>query len=156
MPIASIWDGAAWVEIQAAAAAHTHSGTVLLGYAAVTANQVIASPPVDLTGLTTTVTVPAGHKIRITAGTQFSAVGADYYIALFIMEGATTLQTAQFCTGPLTNVETSMYAAVVLTAPSTGGHTYKLRMHRTSGAGNSTLVASATNPAFILVEDLGT
>jgi hypothetical protein len=27
MPIASIWNGSAWVEIQAAAAAHTHPGT---------------------------------------------------------------------------------------------------------------------------------
>ena len=49
--------------------------------------------------------------------------------------------------------ETATPIAVV--APTVGAHTYKLHAARAFGTGTHTMVASATSPAFILVEDMG-
>lgn len=124
-----------------------------LGYAEVTANQTGISTETDLTGLTVTVTVPVGRKIRITGhcgevdndATAGSVVGR-------IKEGATTL--GLFAANTLgASVAVCLDASVIIT-PTAGTHTYKLSLHKNVGAGTLTLGANSSQPAFILVEDI--
>jgi hypothetical protein len=125
-----------------------------LGYAPVTANQGTFTAATDLTGLTVTVTLVAGRRIRISAHAGFqSSVAADT-VEFNIQEGATILQYGLIGMTIANRIFTSD-PSVVLT-PTVGAHTYKLNAQRVDGTGNITLVAGATQPAFILVEDIGT
>lgn len=124
-----------------------------LAYAEVTANQTGISTETDLTGLTVTVTVPAGRRIRITAhcaeidndSTAGSVIGR-------IKEGATVL--GLFAADTLASSVAICADASVVITPTAGSHTYKLSLHKNVGAGSISLSASATQPAFILVEDI--
>jgi hypothetical protein len=124
--------------------------SMTLGYAEVTSNQGSITTIVDLTSLSVTVTVPAGARIKITGfGVMYQAATAGS-VAIGIYEGATLLNEAveQLTTA---NLQQSMSVFSVLT-PSTGSHTYKLRGNAVLGSGAVTLNATATTPAFILVE----
>lgn len=125
----------------------------VLGYAQVIANQGSITAAVDLTGLTVTVTVPyAGHRVRITGSCELVNTTGGNGVILLIMEGATQLK--QHATGGGTaNVAVGVEASVVL-VPTAASHTYKLQA-QTQVGGTGTMNASATNPAYILVEDLG-
>lgn len=124
-----------------------------LGYAQVIASQVGITAAVDLTGLTVTVTVGAGRRIRITGfGLIYGSV-VDAIPGVQIFEGATALTIVGRHIVTTANTTTTFTGSVVLT-PSTGVHTYKLVMSN-AGGGNVSLDASSTYPAFILVEDIG-
>jgi hypothetical protein len=123
-----------------------------LNYAEVVANQGTFTAETDLTGLAVTVTVPAGRRIRVSASTlMLSSVLTDE-VGLIIKEGGTTLRGQQQIANAGSGAN-SFEPSVVLT-PSAGTHTYKLVGRRANGTGNVTMYASATNPAFILVEDI--
>lgn len=122
-----------------------------IGYAEVTANQAAISAVVDLTGLTVSVTVGASRRIRITGSTLFNGTTLDDSAQMQIREGATQLQIGE---APIRTSFASIERSVIIT-PTAGAHTYKLMAARNVGTGSVTLGASATNPAFILVEDLG-
>jgi hypothetical protein len=124
-----------------------------LGDAEVTANQAAITTQADLTGLTVTVTVGTSRKIRLSALVRYTDTIANDQGQLFIMEGATQLAIA---TIDLVN-NTRQYSVtceVILSAPSSGSHTYKLQGAR-GGTGSMTMQAAATSPAFLLCEDLG-
>jgi hypothetical protein len=128
-----------------------------LGYAPVTANQGSITALVDLTGLTVTVTLVAGRRIRITGDVSFtSSVAADNALCQ-IVEGATVLNSRSTAIPAITTPAGgySCHVEAVLT-PTAAAHTYKLQAQRNGGSGNITMVAAATQPAFILVEDIGT
>lgn len=121
-----------------------------IGYAEVTANQATITTEVDLTGLTVTVTVPAGRRIRITGQSLWNSGSSSPTINMRIKEGATELNEWQV-TGPaaIGNGFSTHIQATVL--PTAGTHTYKLTGSATA---SSTMLAGATFPAFILVEDV--
>lgn len=132
------------------------SGTLgTLGYAQVTADQAsIGSTIVDLTSLTVTVTVAAGRRIRITGYVSaFYSPSANMTMSFYIRESSTQLQQAEV---PLVTGGNGNSNAVIqyVVSPSTGSHTYKLSAKTPTGTVN--MGAGATNPAFILVEDIGT
>lgn len=122
-----------------------------LGYAAVTADQGSITTIVDLTSLTVTVTVPAGgRRIKITGSCLFSCTEVNDMCALFIYESATALKSFSV---QLSQTSTNYGAlTTVVITPTAGAHTYKLRASRLTGSGTITMAASATDPAFILVE----
>jgi len=128
-------------------------GTPSGGYAQVTANQTTITALVDLSGLTVTVTVGSGRRIRITGYVLLSTTVSGDTFSVAIREGSTTLQVAQLTTTSTAQAQT-LHPAVVLT-PSAGPHTYKLSASRV-GTGTVTSNAGATFPAFILAEDIGT
>jgi hypothetical protein len=135
------------------AAPNIPGGTLPSGYAQATANQTTITAQVDLTGLTVTVTVTAGRRIRIRGfcGSVTSSVAGDIG-AMYIMEGATQLGIG---TSPaLVAAFGPTLAAEVILTPSAGSHTYKLQAARVSGTGNLIFNASASNPMFILAEDI--
>lgn len=115
-----------------------------------TTNQTPITAVVDLTSLTSTVTVPAGGRpIRITGYINVgSSVTADV-AKLFIYEDATLLQYAKAVVG--TSDDLTLQASVIIT-PTAAAHTYKLALKRNVGSGNLTSYATANNPAYISVE----
>ncbi len=134
---------------------HRHKGQTggTLGYAQVTASQSGITTEVALTGLSVTVNVMAGRRIKITAQVYpYSTVDGDTAAAA-IEEGATILCSTE-CPRLLTNTAGTLNFSVVV-MPTSGSHTYKLVGGRSVGSGNITFYATATRPAFILVEDIG-
>jgi hypothetical protein len=124
-----------------------------LGYAEVTANQGPFSAVTDLTGLTVTVTVGTGRRIRISALVDLFGTVANDQSEVDIAEGATVLQSVimrHAATGHLSHEPER-----ILT-PTPGSHTYKLTGQRLSGTGTFTMQATGNQPAYILVEDIGT
>lgn len=123
-----------------------------LAYAEVTANQTGITTEVDLTGLTVTVTVPAGRRIKITTSIYINRTVADGVSVLRIKEGGTQLHQADYFVRNAAEAQT-VERSVVIT-PSAGTHTYKLTLALGTGTGSTGLVAAATFPAYILVEDV--
>lgn len=129
-------------------AASNPLGTV--GYAEVTASQDIAgTSSTDLTGLTVTFTAPASRRYRISSQVR-AKFGVTTEAFLSILEGATFLNTV---VDDNDNRATLHCQAIV--TPSAGSHTYKLALQFGSADSDNGLFASATAPAFILVEDIG-
>ena len=122
-----------------------------LGYAEVTSSQTGISAETDLTGLAVTVTVPAGRRIRITGQIQAQSATTSGTVLLRLKEGATVLQTSQENYNTIGGNGKYLDISSVI-SPSAGTHTYKLSLQGTAGTIDST--PGATNPAFILVEDV--
>lgn len=125
---------------------------ITLGYAQITSdfNTTTVGSDVDITGLSKTVTVPAGGRyIKVTVFTSdlYSDAAANTDLYLRIKEGASILATGRrqsFKTNDVTGM-TVMYVV----AATAGSHTYKVAMQQ-SAAG--TLHIAAQEKAFILVE----
>jgi len=123
-----------------------------LGSASITSNFTLSASqttPTQVTGLTATVTIPAGGRsIKITAFaasvSQTGGIGV-----LTIWDGVVNSGT-QLAQG---NVPTSggfgMVQAIV--TPAAGSKTYNVGVHNT-GTNNTTVGATSTQPAFIFVE----
>lgn len=123
-----------------------------LAYAEATANQGSITTEVDLVGLTATVTVPAGRRIRIATKANFQSTIADDRAGLRIYEGATLLNEGTQTVRTANQDETIFTEAII--TPSAGTHTYKLRGLRVTGTGTLTLTCGSTFPAFIVIEDI--
>lgn len=122
----------------------------VLSYAQVVADQGAITTSTDLTGLTTTVTVGDNRRIKVTGHVaQWNrAAGTVSFVQLRLLEGATLLQ--YILDSSNNNFAGSHFSAIL--TPTPGSHTYKLQANCD---GTITLIASATNPAYIMVEDLG-
>jgi hypothetical protein len=128
----------------------------VLGYAEVTANQSSITTEVALTGLTSTVTVAQGRRVKITGSIRVGSSVVDDVVTMRIKEDGTTVQTAEI------NIDSRTTAAInqslersVVETPTAGSHTYTITLALGGGSGSLTMVASSTSPAFILVEDIG-
>jgi hypothetical protein len=121
-----------------------------LAYAEVRAVQNSITSEVDLTGLTTTVTVPAGRRLRISAHASIQNSLADARTDVNIKEGSTILQRG-FANAASANLANTLDLSTVIT-PTAGTHTYKLTGFANTGVGK--LDAGADYPAYILVEDI--
>lgn len=126
----------------------------MINYVQVEANQASITTAVDLTGLSVLCYVGASRRIRISAQCNaFSTVAGDVILGR-IQEGATNLGVFMRMKAVAAN-EPYMQSGSVSFQPSAGAHTYKLTLARENGTGTVTMGASSTNPAFILVEDIG-
>lgn len=124
-----------------------------IGDATAVANQSTITTEVDITSLSTAVTVGTSRRIRISVFLNAeSSVAADS-IRVNIKEGATQLQLA-LVTVPAANRAEFIFATCTVT-PTPGAHTYKATVLRSAGTGNVQIDSSATNPALLLVEDIG-
>jgi hypothetical protein len=122
-----------------------------------TANLAAFSAATDLAGFTATITPSgAGRRIRVSYRFVYAvlSVATDQF-QFTIQEGATVLQTALYVAPAGGFVQLPMYDFVILT-PTNAAHTYKLTGVRFAGTGTATINASATQPAFFTVEDIGT
>lgn len=123
-----------------------------LAYAEVTALQTGISTETDLTGLTVTVTVPTGRRIRVTGQARVDTVTTAGHVIGRIKEGATEL--SRWLNEDIGASQTATSDNAVVFSPTAGTHTYKLTLEKFNGGNTVTMVAGATQPAFILVEDI--
>lgn len=124
-----------------------------LGYVLIDTPQGAVTSEVDVTSATLTVTVPAARLLRISFSANVNSDVAGDTALVNIKEGATTLGGG-LSAGLLTNA-TGIYAEALVSAPSTGSHTYKATIQRATGTGSMTLGGSATRPMVFVVEDVG-
>lgn len=126
-----------------------------IGYVAVTSSQSsITTSATDLTSLSVSPTVGSSRYIKLTGQCRFVSDVATDDFSLNIQESTTVLNGGGFCGQRLT-VNYMAHVQAVLANPSSGSHTYKLTGGRSGGTGNITMVADATHPAWLLVEDIG-
>jgi hypothetical protein len=119
-----------------------------------TANQSnIISTESDLTNLTTTVTVGAGRRVRVSFQVKVFRTTADGYANIRIKEGTTIFFAQAFHNGIALSGDS--ISGFVLLTPTAGVHTYKLSMLRVSGTGSLTLEADVNAPSFVMAEDIG-
>ena len=121
----------------------------ILGYVLVQAAQASITSVTDMLGATTTVYVPTGMPIEITASIPMTNATVDAYSLAQIKEGATQLQQVAVNSR-------SGGTAVILTLNtgpiwvSAGSHTYKLTVQ--GSGGTSATAPGVTNPAYISVK----
>jgi hypothetical protein len=143
------WNGTTWVQQGA-------GGQMPSGYAqSVAAQAGIGAGPTDLTSLTVTVTTPASRRIKISSGGLLTySDGTTGHVVDVFKDG---VATNRVFASPRTATagDPIWMSGYGIDTPSAGAHTYKLVAGRAFGAGTLTVTGSATAPAFILVEDIG-
>ena len=132
------------------------TSAITLGYTQTTADFSSASTTaVQVTGLTTTVTIPSGsRKIKVTAFSSYMYAGtaaAAAYISIWdgTVGSGTQLQESQVTSA--TGGQGYVGIAIAVVTPAAGSKTYNIGYRVSSGAAG-TFHGSATTPAFILVE----
>lgn len=126
----------------------------LIGYAAVTSNQTGISSETDLTGLSRTVTVGPGRRLRVRVVGRVTHSNAGSRAVGRIKEGTTTLGLFADHHSH-TNAQIAGVGGEAIITPTEGTHTYKATLQAVSGAGTVDLTASSTGPAVLEIEDLG-
>lgn len=125
------------------------TAAILLGSPTpVVANQGSITTIVDLTGLSQTVTVPAGGRSVLILGfvNNFSNSGATGTTTFMIFEGATKLNGIDI---PNSVAGQGAMVMAFVSAPLAGSHTYKLRAQ--TSAGTTSMNADANDPATLVV-----
>ena len=127
-----------------------------LAYAQVTAPQVLGTASgTNLTGLTLTLPVVGGQRLRITGSGMFTRAGNDPVTRLNLRLHDETNAVVQ-SRGIITQVYATAAANYSLTvefrvSPAAGSHTYYLDASWDSG-GTTTLNGGTGNPAFIAID----
>jgi hypothetical protein len=128
-------------------------GRRILGYQQIltTPTSATAGSPVDVVGLTMTILVPAGRKVKIRgfAPNVNSTEAGGNIVSLYIRESSTIIATSSFI-NPNANYFEQLAPECVVT-PTAGAHTYKLSMAQ-GAAGTVSVGGAATAPAFIIAE----
>jgi hypothetical protein len=135
---------------------YSNPGAGVLAQAKVTANQAaISTGPTDLTGLTKTINVPAGRRLKITGTVVLrNGTGAVNAAHLYVYKDGAQIQDNE---AGLTSFGAGVAQTIpvyVTDDPAAGEHTYKLAAGFGSGPGNS-LQAAANQPAIMVIEDIG-
>lgn len=142
----------------AVAAASLATSAITLGYTQITATVTTSSATyVQATGLTTTVTIPAGgRRIKITAWCRSleNSVASDYTLMSIwdgVVASGTQLSECVMQAAAGTGGQDVPAIAMASVTPSAGSKTYNVGFKIVTG-GTASLTASAVAPAFILVE----
>jgi hypothetical protein len=129
-------------------AAALASGAIKLGYTQVTANVTAsggATPTAMSTPLTSTVTVPDGRSVRVTFYCTQASGGSSPNFQIWDGPVGSGTQIGQ------ANISSASYInCQTIVSPAAGTKTYNVGCQ--SGSGTATAFASATAPAYILVE----
>ncbi|HET8625907.1 MAG TPA: hypothetical protein VFL91_00705 [Thermomicrobiales bacterium] len=124
-----------------------------LGYAQITANQSTTSTTlVDVTGLSVTVTV-GSRPIKITCDSWGSLNSGSDLRAGYSLYDVTAGAQVQFAVVTSPGNQQQALCMVAYLTPPAGSRTYKLRFQSLVN-GTTTINAAATDPAFILVEEV--
>lgn len=109
----------------------------------------------DVTGLSATITVPAGRRLKIRGHViALQGTAVENKCAAYIMEGATKLGFAEEALNPTVGTSTSIHPECIIT-PSAGTHTYKIAAQFAAGSSNQ-LYQDPTNGqvCYLLIEDI--
>lgn len=136
-------------------AAMLATGAITLGYAQITSNFTTASTSaVQATGLTVTVTIPAGgRRVKITAFSDTTyCTTAGGLVTMSVWDGVVgsgTFLSRTVTYAPASNTGAPA-TAIAVVAPSAGSKTYNVGLSTSTGTGG--IEALSIAPAFILVE----
>jgi len=131
-------------------AASTSAPSGVLAFQPATADQGSITTQVALTGLSATVTVPAGRTLRIEGVVLFKNTAAGNQQILTIQQDGANIRQAAVVSSAANVTETVIASQVV--SPSAGTHTYQLLGQ--AAAGTTTMSAGASNQCYISVEDI--
>jgi hypothetical protein len=125
-----------------------------VGYAERTSDVGSITTGQDITGLSITFTATSGRKYKVTLQADFlSDTNADIGIAM-ITDGSNNI-LKEGRTSSLTTAGNQGTCTVIWRSSTlSGSTTIKGRMRRNAGASTGTVKAAATNPAFLLIEDI--
>jgi hypothetical protein len=127
-----------------------------VAYAQVTANQTPFTTVADVTGLTVTFTAVSGRNYRTTVFLELTDTVAGDLIIAYLTTGANTqLVRSPFVAYGVSTAASSALSFSFNSSTLSGSTTHKVRLERNVGTGTVGTVASATSPAYIMVEDLG-
>jgi len=128
-----------------------------IAYAQATANQTGVTTVTDATSLTVTFTAVSGRNYRTTVFVELGSTVAGDLLIAYITTGANVALVRGAVVAPDLSGGSS-YSPVMFAYNSSalsGSTTHKVRIERNAGTGTMGIGASATSPAFIMVEDLG-
>lgn len=123
------------------------------GIASRTADQTTITSVVDLTGLTLTWTAVSGRSYLIVAKIEVTATVADGAFVLSLTDGAGT--STQRATDACLTTSGRSVSLFRVESGLSGSVTRKLRLAKAGGTGSLTMGAAATQPAFLLILDIG-
>jgi hypothetical protein len=130
-------------------------GAGLLGSATITSLfSTTSSTPVQVTGLSVTVSASGSQKLKVTAFAQWigNATGGDY-AAITLWDGPVGSGTQiAACVVGQSGTVLAPAIAVALVTPSAGSHTYNVGLDNQAAGGTARLSAAATAPALLMVE----
>jgi hypothetical protein len=127
-----------------------------VAYAQVTANQTPFTTVADVTGLSVTFTAVSGRNYRTTVFLELTdTVSGDLIIAYLTTGAGTQLVRSPFVSYGVSTAASSALSFSFNSSTLSGSTTHKVRLERNVGTGTVGTVASATSPAYIMVEDLG-
>ncbi len=121
-----------------------------LGYVVKTTNQTGFSAIADITGLSVTVTVGSGRRIKVSGKINITQNTSTGSASMYLYESTTQLDAVT--QSDLAGWIGTRFISVILT-PTAGSHTYKLRLSTDAGTVDEN--ATTTVPAYIMVEDIG-
>lgn len=132
--------------------------TNVLGSASITTPFTTTSTSaVQITGLTTSVTVPTGRSVKITASSTeiYNSAMGSYSVSLTIWDGVVGSGT-QISQGTqnLASLGSNLGIPIncsILVTPTNGTHVYNIGL-QVGGGGTANLTATTNSPAYILVE----
>lgn len=113
--------------------------------------------PTDLTTLTATFTAVSGRLYRTTVSVPLTSSADGQIAVVMIRSGSTVLASRSFETPDASDANGDLVydATVDLLFTGSGSVTHKASMYRRAGAGSFSNAASSTNPAHLLIEDIG-
>lgn len=132
------------------------TSAITLGYAQITGT-VTATSLAQATGLTVTVTIPAGgRKVKITVYTETlgqSTAGDQAIMSLWdgTVGSGTQLSQAYFTSAYAGAQFGTAITMLSVVTPSAGSKTYNVGLYN-NGGGTASIIAAPAAPAFILVE----
>ncbi len=145
-----VWNGTAWYPPWSTAWGVLGRATLLTLQSNIGASNALT----DVTGMSVTVTVPAGRRIKLSAHGTFQITSAGGFGLGIFREGSTILQRWADRQA-FTNNENGQSSGFVTLTPTAGSHTYKLTMAIQAGPGSLTVIGDPALPVELIVEDVG-
>lgn len=119
-----------------------------------TSNQLIANTAGNFGSTAVAGTAPTGRRWKLSfSGASMSSSVANDTITISIYEGATKL-CGQSAVIPTASGVIPFHLSTIIT-PTAGAHTYQVFCSRPFGTGTGGFTAAATEPAILLIEDIG-
>lgn len=133
------------------------TSAIKLGYAAITSDFTTASTTlVQVTGLTLTITVPAGGRsVKLTVWADSTEnTNANMYTQIAIFDGTVAGGTmiARATNRNAINAQPIACVCIAFVTPSAGSKTYNVGFSNAGGSGTAKITAASTHPAFLLAE----
>jgi hypothetical protein len=125
------------------------------GYAQAVASQTPITVLVDLAGLSVgPVTFIANRRVRVKGRILAqSTVASDIVFLLIVNDVGAAVASTRFQLGLANQPLTVDVEAIII--PAAGARTYKMQLQRLVGTGTIQMTASASEQAFLEVEDIG-